>query len=123
MSLIKQLVIRSNRTSQRSTKNYELDKTISHTRNRAGAVKRLAVAVVLNNKITTGKNKKVKEVPYTQQELERITTLVRQTVGFNVLRGDSVNVINVPFTKIEFEEIPEEAIYEQAWVWDAFYQN
>lgn len=111
----------SNRTSRRSTKNYELDKTISHTRNRAGAVKRLAVAVVLNNKTTTsgkGKGKKIKELPYTQQELDRMTTLVRETVGFNVLRGDSVNVINVSFSKVEIEPLPEEAIYEKAWVWD-----
>jgi len=109
----------SNRTSRRSTKNYELDKTISHTRNRAGAIKRLSIAVVLNNKTTTtGKDNEVKELPYTQQELERMTTLVRETVGFNVLRGDSVNVINVPFTKIEIEALPEEAIYEKTWVWD-----
>ena len=117
----------SNRTSRRSTKNYELDKTISHTRNRAGSVKRLSIAVVLDNKIAVtnaatapaGKAPAVvTRVPYTQQEIARITTLVQETVGFNNLRGDSVSVINVPFTKIEFEALPEEAIYEQAWVWD-----
>lgn len=111
----------SNRTSRRSTKNYELDKTISHTRNRAGEVKRLSVAVVLNNKVTVtgeGEKKEVKTIPYTQQELARITSLVRETVGFNTLRGDSVNVINVPFSIVEIEAIPEEAIYEKAWVWD-----
>jgi len=57
-------------------------------------------------------------MPYTQQELERLTILVRQTVGFNVLRGDSVNVINVPFTKVKFEPLPETPIYKEAWVWD-----
>lgn len=113
----------SNRTSRRSTKNYELDKTISHTRNRAGSVKRLSVAVVLDNKVAAVQGAKagegdVKRVPYTQQELARLTTLVRETVGFSVLRGDSVNVINVPFTKVEFEPLPETPIYEEAWVWD-----
>jgi flagellar M-ring protein FliF len=111
----------SNRTSIRTTKNYELDKTISHTRKRAGEVKRLSVAVVLNNKATVtgeGENREVKESPYTQQELARITDLVRETVGFSTLRGDSVNVINVPFSKVEVETLPEEAIYEKAWVWD-----
>ena len=121
----------SNRVSKRSTRNYELDKTISHTRNRVGAVKRLSVAVVLDNKVaatnTAAKDKKddknvVQRIPYTQQELERITTLVRETVGFNVIRGDSVNVINVPFTKVEFEPIPELPFYEEAWVWDAVKQ-
>ncbi|GMR15904.1 MAG: flagellar basal-body MS-ring/collar protein FliF [Gammaproteobacteria bacterium] len=115
----------SKRTSRRSTKNYELDKTISHTRNRAGAIKHLSVAVVLNNKASTQKpkaGKEAKSLPYTQQELQRITTLVRETVGFNVLRGDSVNVINVPFSKVEIVPLPEVAIYEQAWVWDVVKQ-
>jgi len=111
----------SNRTSIRTTKNYELDKTISHTRKRVGEVKRLSVAVVLNNKATVtgeGENREVTATPYTQQELARITALVRETVGFSTLRGDSVNVINVPFTKVEVETLPEEAIYEKVWVWD-----
>jgi len=120
----------SNRTSRRSTKNYELDKTISHTRNRAGAVKRLSVAVVLDNKLAataaadanadpaTAEVADAQRIPYTQQELARITALVRETVGFSALRGDSVNVINVPFTKVVFESLPEEAFYEKPWVWD-----
>lgn len=117
----------ANRVSKRSTKNYELDKTISHTRNRAGSVKRLSVAVVLDNKIAVNeaaKDKKdtVTRIPYTQQELARITALVRETVGFNVIRGDSVNIINVPFTKVEFEPIPELPFYEEAWVWNVVKQ-
>lgn len=129
----------SNRSSRRSTKNYELDKTISHTRHRAGAIKRLSVAVVLNDKtvITVADPaaaepaaedavveavKTVTATPYTQQELDRITELVRETVGFSVLRGDSVNVINVPFSKVEVEALPEQAIYEKAWVWDVVKQ-
>lgn len=113
----------ANRKSSRSTKNYELDKTISHTRNRAGSVKRLSVAVVLDNKVAvTGAAAKpgvdVKRIPYTQQEIDRITSLVQETVGFRNLRGDSVNVINVPFTKVEIESLPEEAFYEKTWVWD-----
>lgn len=121
----------SNKTSRRSTKNYELDKTISHTRNRAGSIKSLSIAVVLDNKVAATQGTKdegdtevpvVKRVPYTQQELARLTTLVRETVGFNVLRGDSVNVINVPFTKVEFEPLPETPIYEEAWVWDVVKQ-
>lgn len=111
------------RTTKRSTKNYELDKTISHIQNHTGEVRRLSVAVVLDNKkqVTVNpedKTETVTRVPYTQQELDRITSLVRETVGFSALRGDSVNVINVPFTKVEFETLPEEAFYEKAWVWN-----
>lgn len=130
----------ANRTSRRSTKNYELDKTISHTRNRTGSVKRLSIAVVLDNKkvsvpVATDANAApaagadaaetattIQSIPYTQQEIARITTLVRETVGFSTLRGDSVSVINVPFKKVEFEALPEEPIYEKAWVWDAVKQ-
>lgn len=126
----------SNRTSRRSTKNYELDKTISHTQKRAGSIKRLSIAVVLDNKKAVAVPNAAQDaapaegnpaepatammasIPYTQQELTRLTTLVRETVGFSALRGDSVSVINVPFTKVEFEALPEEPIYEKAWVWD-----
>ncbi len=112
------------RSSKRVIRNFELDKTISHTRNRAGSIKHLSVAVVLDNKKVVvpateeGAEPEVKSVPYTQQELARIRSLVEETVGFNTLRGDSVNVINVPFTPVEFEPVPEAPIYEKPWVWD-----
>ena len=123
----------ANRSSRRSTKNYELDKTISHIRHRTGNVKRLSVAVVLNNKIVPAVAPVdaaaepvdgaavvpvVQTIPYTQQELQNITKLIQESVGFNVLRGDSVNVINVPFTKVEVESLPEQGIFEKQWVWD-----
>jgi len=60
----------------------------------------------------------VQTIPYTQQELANITRLVQESVGFNVLRGDSVNVINVPFTKVEVESLPEQGFFEKQWVWD-----
>lgn len=123
----------ANRSSRRSTKNYELDKTISHTRHRSGNVKRLSIAVVLNNKVApvVAIDEEadpvdgaavvvpvVQTIPYTAQELANLTQLVRESVGFNVLRGDSVNVINVPFTKVEIEDIPEQQFFEKQWVWD-----
>lgn len=112
------------RSSKRVIRNFELDKTISHTRNRAGSIKHLSVAVVLDNKKVVvpateeGAEPEVKSMPYTQQELARIRSLVEETVGFSTLRGDSVNVINVPFTPVEFEPVPEAPIYEKPWVWD-----
>ena len=113
----------STRNSRRSTKNYELDKTISHTRNRTGNIKRLSVAVVLDNKAAIAPKEGGNEnadgrIPYTQQELQRITSLVRETVGFDAVRGDTVNVINVPFSRVEIEALPDVAIYEQPWIWD-----
>ena len=100
-----------------STRNYELDKTISHVRLAAGAVRRLSVAVVIDNKaaITEGGE----SVAYTDVEIQRFNQLVRDSVGFNIRRGDSVNVINAAFSPIiQPEPLPEVPLWEQSWVWD-----
>ncbi len=114
------------RKRSRSTRNYELDRTISHTRRIPGAVRRLSVAVVVNHKpapaAAKGKDKKGKggaaqRVPLTDEEIKRLTALVKDAVGFNALRGDTVNVINVPFAPPpEVEPLPEPPLWKQPWV-------
>lgn len=104
-------------SSRRSTRNFEVDKTISHTRLATGTIHRLSVAVLVDNKQDAegGEAK-----PYTDEEIQRFTQLVRDAVGFNVRRGDSLNVVNIAFTQPpEPEALPEPSILEQAWVWDA----
>ena len=97
----------------RSTKNYELDKTISHTQGNTGKVRRLSVAVVLDNKVAADGNR----VPYTAEEIASLTQLVKETVGFNNLRGDTVNITNTAFIPPEeVEPLPEEPIWKQPWV-------
>lgn len=80
-----------------SVTNYEVDKTVRVTRGGSGAVKRLSAAVVVNYQtITEGKGEVVnKALP--PEQLEQMTALVRETIGFNKERGDSVNVMNTPF--------------------------
>lgn len=103
-------------SSRRSTRNYELDKTISHTRLASGTIRRLSVAVVLDDKPGTGGARE----PWAPEELERFTALIREAVGFDVERGDSVNVINAAFQQPEeMEPLPEPALLEQPWVWEA----
>jgi len=80
-----------------ATRNYELDRTISHVSDPAGRLARLTVAVVVDNKSVTGDKGGTKSVPFTPQELEHLTTLARNAVGYNEGRGDSVSVINQPF--------------------------
>jgi len=80
-----------------ATRNYELDRTISHVSDPAGRLARLTVAVVVDNKSVTGDKGGTKSVPFTPQELEHLTTLARNAVGYNEARGDSVSVINQPF--------------------------
>ncbi len=103
------------RSVKRTTRNYELDKTISHTRRAPGAIRKLSVAVVLDVPTTTDEEGNVIPRPYSPEELQRFTELVREAVGFNALRGDSVKVINAPFTPVEPPEVPEEAIWEKPW--------
>jgi len=83
-----------------ATTNYEIDKTVRVTRNASGTVKRLNAAVVVNNRSTTDAKGKTTQVPLSDPEIEKLTTLVRESIGFNKDRGDSVKVINAPF-KIE----------------------
>ena len=90
--------------------NYEVDKTVRVTKNASGNVKRLNAAVVVNNRTVVDAKGKSTQVPlrryYTHprwrcsEEIEKLSTLVRETIGFNKERGDSVKVINAPF-KVE----------------------
>jgi len=70
------------------------------TRNASGTVKRLNAAVVVNNRSVTDAKGKTTQVALTDPEIEKLTTLVRESIGFNKERGDSVKVINAPF-KVE----------------------
>lgn len=87
-----------------STINYEVDKTVRVTRNATGNVKRLNAAVVVNNRTTTDAKGKTTMQPLPPEEIEKLTALVRESVGFNQERGDSVKVVNAPFRR----EVPAE---------------
>lgn len=85
-------------TTQRSTRNFEIDRTISHTRQPTGNVKRLSVAVVLDNKQVAAADGKTTSTALTADEITRYTTLVKEAVGFDEQRGDRVQVINSSFS-------------------------
>jgi flagellar M-ring protein FliF len=85
-------------SSERVTRNYELDKTISHSRMAGGVIRRLSAAVVVDDRVTQGQDGKPVRTPLSEEELARITSLVKEAIGFNAERGDSVNVINDAFT-------------------------
>jgi flagellar M-ring protein FliF len=94
-------------TSQRDSKvNYELDKTIRHTRTEVGTIKRLSVAVVVNHKRVVDKTGEAKLQPYDPKEMAQIQTLVREAMGFDKDRGDTVNVVNAPFLVPSEPEAP-----------------
>jgi len=104
------------RSKSRATINYEVDRTISHTRNPTGGVRRLSVAVVVDDHQRSNEEGTTVRVPRNEDEMERITALVKEAVGFNLSRGDSVNVINAAF--IAEEAMVALALWEQPWFWD-----
>jgi len=130
--------------STRSSKivNFELDKTISHTKPSLGSIRRLSVAVVLRKPPGAGKSAGESEEPaavpepgspeeaaaaaaaaiedgFNEQQLAEMTELVKGAIGFDPTRGDTVSVTSVEFFAPETPEaLPEPAIWEQPWVWD-----
>lgn len=85
------------RNRSQSTTNYELDRTVSYTRYEKGRLRRLTVAVVIDDKQVPGAEGGAEKVRWTDAELERLSILVRDAVGFSAVRGDSVNVLNEAF--------------------------
>ena len=113
--------------SSSATRNYELDRTISHVSDPAGGLVRLTVAVVLDNKLansTTATATPDKSVPFTAQELEHLTELTKNAVGFNVARGDSVSVVNQPFQRGPgIEALPDTPLWQRPGAMDLIKQS
>jgi flagellar M-ring protein FliF len=100
------------------TVNYEVDKTVRYVQQPMGGVKRLSVAVVVNYKKEVDKAGKVTMKPLSEAEKTQITDLVREAMGFNKDRGDSLNVVNSPFAQPVKEAIVEPPIWKQPGMQD-----
>ena len=87
----------SGSTKRESTTNYEVDKTVRVTRGNNWAIKRVNAAVVLNYQSITDAKGKVENKPISPEQMEQMTALVRETIGYNKERGDSVNLMNAAF--------------------------
>ncbi|MEM8492706.1 MAG: flagellar basal-body MS-ring/collar protein FliF [Pseudomonadota bacterium] len=109
------------RSSRRSTVNYEVDKTISHVRETPGSLRKLSIAVVLDYIETTDEEGNVTSGPLPQPRVDEITALVREAVGFDGARGDTVSVISAPFIEApEVEpELFEASLMDEEWFWPA----
>jgi len=109
-------------TSQNSssTRNFEVDRIISHTNSQVGSIQRLSVAVVIDDKSTIAADGSIEKTAYSDEDIARFVTLVKETIGFDVNRGDSVSVINTSFLQIEQEVIAEmpwwKSILHEAWI-------
>ncbi|TXI28001.1 MAG: flagellar basal body M-ring protein FliF [Aquipseudomonas alcaligenes] len=108
---------------EQSTRNFELDRSISYTKQQQGRLKRLSVAVVLDDKVSiNAETGEVTRSPWAAEDLARFTRLVQDSVGFDASRGDSVSVINAPFSAETGEEMIEIPFYSQPWFWDIIKQ-
>jgi flagellar M-ring protein FliF len=103
-------------SAKNATRNFELDKTITHTRLATGLLRRLSVAVVVDDRHIAQADGKIKHEAYTQEDINRFSDLVKQAVGFDSARGDQVTVTNVAFKMPdELEALPEIPVWEQGW--------
>ena len=117
----------SGNSRTQATRNYELDRTISYTRHQQGQVRRLSVAVVVDDLVSPDtRNAEGEANPegqenttpgWTQEELDRLTALVKGAVGYDAARGDSVTLVNAPFATVEYltPEIEETPIWQHDW--------
>ena len=133
-------------TRTQTTRNYELDRTISHTKPSLGTIRRLSVAVVVRSPAPAPVAEPVVEddtapapapgspeeaaataaaaaakpaAGFSEEQIARMTALVKETIGFDPTRGDTVSVMSADFvTPSAPEPLPEEPIWEQPWVWD-----
>ena len=97
---------------------YEVDKTVRVTRNATGTLKRLNAAVVVNHRVTTDAKGKTTSTPLNGEEMEKITALVQESLGFNKERGDSLKVINAPFRVEAPPKVEETPLHRQPWLLD-----
>ena len=97
---------------------FEVDKTTTVTKNAAGNVRRLSAAVVVNHRSGTDKKGQPTSTPLSDKEVEQLTALVQQGIGFNAERGDIVKVVNAPFRVPAATPVDETPLWKQAWLID-----
>jgi flagellar M-ring protein FliF len=100
----------ANSTRREALTNFEVDKTVRHTKVASGQVKRMTAAVVVNHK---GGKDGAATAPLTEQEMANVNALVREAMGYSKERGDSVNVVNAAFNTVEFGPAETPPLWKQ----------
>ena len=101
------------RTTKESTRNYELDTTISHTKQQTGVIRRLSVSVAVDYQQATAEDGTVTSEARSKEELLSIRRLLQGGIGFDVTRGDSQEVVSMPFSRIDAGDMEELPLWEQ----------
>jgi flagellar M-ring protein FliF len=95
---------------------YEVDKTVTVTRSPVGTVRRLNAAVVVNHRVATDAKGKTTVTPLNDKEIEQLTALVQQGIGFDAQRGDAVRVVNAPFRGDTAPATDTVPVWQQPWL-------
>lgn len=103
------------RKHEESTKNFELDESISYTKQQTGVIRRVSVSVAIDYTSATAEDGTVTQSPRSVQELANIRRLLQGSIGFNLQRGDILEVVTIPFSRVELGDQVELPIYEQPW--------
>ena len=99
--------------SRSAVRNYELDRTLTHTRQAPGRIRRVTAAVLVDNVAgAPAKDGKAVDRALKPEELKRIETLVQQAIGFDAKRGDAVTVVNSPFARMPEGEQAAPPVWE-----------
>lgn len=108
-------------TRKQQTRNFELDRSVSYIKHQVGKIRRLSVAVVVDDKeVINPETGQPEYQTWSDNELERLAILIRDAVGYSAARGDSINVINTPFIDTGLDDLGSGDIplWEQAWLRD-----
>ncbi|ABO89439.1 MULTISPECIES: flagellar basal-body MS-ring/collar protein FliF [Aeromonas] len=109
----------SGRSRKEATRNFELDTTVSHIRRQMGGIRRMTVSVAVDYKSIAGADGAVTREARSQAELDTLRRLLSGGLGFDVTRGDTLEVVAIPFNRPELENVADAPIYEQPWFWRA----
>jgi flagellar M-ring protein FliF len=102
-------------SNRNSVRNYELDKTIRHVMQPVGELRKITVAVVADDWVKLDNNGAEVRTELTGEDFALIRGIVREAIGFNAERGDSVSVYNKSFQSVPVEALPEMPIWKQDW--------
>ncbi|MBL0496652.1 flagellar M-ring protein FliF [Aeromonas caviae] len=109
----------SGRSRKEATRNFELDTTVSHIRRQQGGIRRMTVSVAVDYKAIPGADGAVTREARSQAELDTLRRLLSGGLGFDVTRGDTLEVVAIPFNRPELETVADIPLYEQPWFWRA----
>lgn len=108
-------------SKEKRTRNYEIDRTISHIKSSLGSIIKISAAVVIDDKLSTDEAGKEVRTPISEEDLKKYRKLVSDTVALDESRGDTLSIVNASFI-YEKEEYVGTEIWEEPWFWNLIKQ-